>query len=172
MQVFEAVRTVLAVRQYQDTPVPPAIVRRIVEAGRLTGSSMNQQPWQFIVVEERATLRELGALIHTGPYLAQAPLAIVVAVEQTRYAVSDGSRAIKSMLLTAWGRRRGVELGWFYGDERGQRPAGYPRRAGSAGRFIIRLSGPGAGPRAQAAQIAGRSGAPRSLWPTVWINCP
>lgn len=110
MDVFEAVRTVLAVRQYQATPVPPAIIRRIVEAGRLTGSSINQQPWQFIVVEERATLRELGALIRTGPYLAQAPLAIVVAIEHTRYAVSDGSRAIQSMLLTAWAE--GVGSNW------------------------------------------------------------
>ncbi len=34
MEVFEAVRTVLAVRNYQDKPVPPAIMRKIVEAGR------------------------------------------------------------------------------------------------------------------------------------------
>jgi len=44
MEVFDAVRLILAVREYQDKPVPPEIVRRIVEAGRLTGSSMNRQP--------------------------------------------------------------------------------------------------------------------------------
>jgi len=60
MEVFEAVRTVLAVRAYRDTPVPPDIVRRIVEAGRLTASSMNRQPWHFIVVENRDTLRQLA----------------------------------------------------------------------------------------------------------------
>jgi nitroreductase len=38
MDVFEAVRTLLAVRGYQDKAVPEAVVRRIVEAGRLTGS--------------------------------------------------------------------------------------------------------------------------------------
>jgi nitroreductase len=102
MEVFEAVRTVLAVRAYQDTPVPPEIVRRIVEAGRLTGSSMNGQPWHFIVVENRETLRRLGALARSGPYIAQAPLAVVVAIEKTRFAVSDASRAIQSMILTAW----------------------------------------------------------------------
>ena len=37
MEVFEAVRTVLAVRKYQEAPVPPDIVRRIVEAGLLLG---------------------------------------------------------------------------------------------------------------------------------------
>jgi len=102
MQVFDAVRTVLAVRSYQDKPVPPDIVRRIVEAGRLTASSMNGQPWHFIVVENRDTLRQLGTLAKTGPYIVQAPLAIVVAIEKSKLAISDGSRAIQSMILTAW----------------------------------------------------------------------
>jgi len=62
MEVFDAVRTVLAVRNYQDKPVSPELVRRTVEAGRLTGSSMNRQPWHFIVVENRDMLRQLGAL--------------------------------------------------------------------------------------------------------------
>ncbi len=110
MEVFEAVRTVLAVRAYQNKPVPPEVVRRIVEAGRLTGSSMNGQPWHFIVVENPDTLRQLGALAQTGPYIAQAPLAIVVAIEKTRFAVSDGSRAIQSMILTAWSE--GVSSNW------------------------------------------------------------
>ncbi len=110
MEVFEAVRTMLAVRRYQDKPVPEATVRRIVEAGRLTGSGMNEQPWHFIVVQDRDTLRRLGAMARTGPYVAEAPLAIVVAVEKTRFAASDASRAIQSMLLTAWAD--GVGSNW------------------------------------------------------------
>jgi len=110
MEVFDAVRTVLAVRNYQDKPVPPEVVRRIVEAGRLTGSSMNRQPWHFIVVENRDTLQQLGALAKTGPYIAQAPLAIVVAIERTMFSVSDASRAVQSMILTAWSE--GVGSNW------------------------------------------------------------
>ena len=110
MDVFEAVRTLVAVRGYQDKPVPDAVVRRIVEAGRLTGSGMNRQPWHFIVVRDRDTLRKLGALASSGPYVAQAPLAIVVATDKSRFAVSDASRAIQSMLLTAWAD--GVGSNW------------------------------------------------------------
>lgn len=102
MDAFEAVRTLLAVRNYQDNPVPEVSLRRILEAGRLTGSSMNGQPWHFIVVQNRDTLRQLGSLLRTGPYVAQAPLAIVVAIDSTQYAISDASRAIQSMMLTAW----------------------------------------------------------------------
>jgi nitroreductase len=110
MEVFEAVRTVLAVRNYQDKPVPPDVVRRIVEAGRLTGSSMNGQPWHFIVVEDPDTLRRLGGLARSGPYVSRAALAVVVAIERTRFAVSDDSRAIQSMILTAWSD--GVGSNW------------------------------------------------------------
>jgi nitroreductase len=110
VEVFDAVRTVLAVRAYQDRPVPADTVRRIVEAGRLTASAKNGQPWHFIVVENRNTIRELGRLAPTGPYVAQAPLAVVVAIEKTRFAVSDASRAIQSMILTAWSE--GVGSNW------------------------------------------------------------
>jgi nitroreductase len=110
MEVFQAVRTVLAVREYQDKPVPPETVRRIVEAGRLTGSSMNRQPWHFIVVQNRDTLRQLGALAKTGPYIGQAALVIVVVIQRTPFSVSDGSRAIQSMMLTAWSE--GVGSNW------------------------------------------------------------
>lgn len=110
MEVFEAIRTLLAVRSYRDTPVPEAVVRRIVEAGRLTGSGMNRQPWHFIVIRDRDMLRRLGALASSGPYVAQAPLAIVVATDKSRFAVSDASRAIQSMLLAAWAD--GVGSNW------------------------------------------------------------
>ncbi len=126
MQVFEAVRTVLAVRAYQDKPVPPDVVRRIIEAGRLTGSSKNGQPWHFIVVENRDTLRQLGALARSGPYIAQAPLAVVVAIEKTRFAVSDASRAIQSMILTAWSEGVGSNWVGFGGLTEAKSLAGVP----------------------------------------------
>ncbi len=148
MDVFEAVRTLLAVRSYQDRPVPEEVVRRIVEAGRLTASSMNLQPWHFIVVQDRETLRQLGALVQTGPYIAQAALAIVVAIERTRFAVSDASRAAQSMMLTAWGDGVGSNWAGFGGldavkpllgipdelDVWAVLPFGYPAQAVGKGR--------------------------------------
>ena len=111
MEIYEAVKTVLAVRSYEEKSVPAEIVARIVEAGRLTASSMNKQPWHFIVVEKPETLHRLGELAKSGPYIAEAALAIVVAVEkESPYGVSDASRAIQSMVLTAWGA--GVGSNW------------------------------------------------------------
>jgi nitroreductase len=110
MEVFEAVRTVLAVRSYRETPVPGHVIHRIVESGQLTGSAMNRQPWHFIVVEDKNALKQLGSVARTGPYVSQAPLAIVVAVERTKFAVADASRAIQSMILTAWSE--GIASNW------------------------------------------------------------
>ena len=111
MDVFEAVRTVLAVRSYDERPVPPDVVQRIVQAAQLTGSAGNGQPWHFVVVSERETLRRLGEAVKTGPYVAGAPLAVAVAVERgSRFAISDASRAIQSMILVAWDA--GVGSNW------------------------------------------------------------
>jgi len=110
METFDVVRTVLATRQFRDTPIPDDVVREIVEAAHLTASASNAQPWRFIVVQNKDTLRQLGQIATTGPYIPQAPLAIVVATENTSIALSDGSRAIQSMVLTAWSH--GVASNW------------------------------------------------------------
>lgn len=127
MEVFEAVRTVLAVRSYRDTPVPVEVVRRIVDAGRLTGSSKNVQPWHFIVVQEREMLVKLAAVSPYGPYISQAPLAIAVAIEKaSRFGVSDGSRAIQSMVLTAWAEGVGSNWVGFVGMSQAKSLLGVP----------------------------------------------
>src|SRR2546427_753078 len=91
MDVFEAVRTLLAVRGYQDRPVPDTVVRRIVEAGRLTRSGMDGQPWHLIVVRAPGTLRNLRASASAGPYGAQAPPGLCVGALTPRRALSGAS---------------------------------------------------------------------------------
>lgn len=111
MEVFEAVRTVLAVRSYEDRQVPGEVIRNVLEAARLTGSSANRQPWHFIAVEDRELLRRLGELCTSGPYTADAAFAVVVGVNaDSRSGPLDAARAIQSMVLTAWGA--GVGSNW------------------------------------------------------------
>jgi len=102
MDVFEAICTLLAVRRYRDKPVSEDVLRRVLEAGRLSASAMNKQPWSFVVVQDPNMLRQLGTVAQTGPYISEAPLAIVVAIEPSRFALADAGRAVQDMLLTAW----------------------------------------------------------------------
>jgi nitroreductase len=110
VEVFEAIRTILAVRSYDNRPVPADAVNRIVEAGRLTASAMNAQPWHFIVVQDPTRIREVASHVRSGPYVAEAPVAIVVVTDKTAFGLSDGSRAIQDMMLVAWSE--GIGSNW------------------------------------------------------------
>jgi len=148
-QVFETVRTVLAVREYQDKELPHDVVDRIVEAGHLSASSRNLQPWHFVVVRDRQALRDLGGLVRTGPYIAGSAAAIVVAYERdSRFGVSDASRAIQGMIVTAWADGVGSNWTGFGGLGKVREyvglpdtyevlsvvPFGYPKRAVGKGK--------------------------------------
>jgi nitroreductase len=125
--VFEAVRTVLAVREYQDRPIPDDVLQRIAEAGRLTASASNRQPWHFVFVTDRQSLEELGRLVRTGPYIAAAAAAAVVAGERGNpIAVSDVSRAVQSMILTAWADGVGSNWTGFTGLDAVREHVGLP----------------------------------------------
>lgn len=111
MKVYEAITTVLAVREFREGLVADEIIDKIIESARLTGSSMNRQPWHFIIVQNRDTLTNIGNLVTSGPYNAQAAFAVVVAIEKSSpFGVSDASRAIQSMMLTAWSE--GIGSNW------------------------------------------------------------
>src|SRR5256886_4602740 len=101
--VFEAVRTVLAIRDFDGKEIPDDVVRRIAESAHLTASASNRQPWHFVVVREQEGLRKLGALVRTGPYTAKAAAAVIVAYEKEsgQYGLSDAIPPIQSIILTA-----------------------------------------------------------------------
>src|SRR5690348_6761554 len=147
-EVFDAVRTMVAVREYADRPVPDEVVTRIVEAAHLSASSMNKQPWHFVVVRDRDRLRQLAELVSTGRYAAGAGLAVVVAAaKDSPSGLSDTSRAIQSMMLTAWADGVGSNWTGFTGmgsvadlvgipdayDVVAVVPFGYPRRPATQG---------------------------------------
>ena len=145
MEVFEAIRTILAVRSYDDRPIPPEILGRIVESGQLTASGMNAQPWHFILVQDKAMLQQLGSMIEYGRYTAEAQAAVVVVTDKNAFGLSDGSRAIQDMLLTAWSEGVGGNWVGFAGgdldpikpvlgiprqlDVIGVLPLGYPKKS-------------------------------------------
>ena len=56
METFESIRSVVAVREFQQKELPDDVIQKIINAAHLTGSSMNAQPWQFILVKESGKL--------------------------------------------------------------------------------------------------------------------
>jgi len=50
--LFEAIRTARAIRRLRPDPVPPALIRKVCEAGTFAPSGGNRQPWSFVAVTE------------------------------------------------------------------------------------------------------------------------
>jgi nitroreductase len=96
-------------RKVQRSFAPKALeaekLGRIVSAGRHAMSARNLQPWQFIVIQNRDQLREIGALCTTGRFVADAPSAIVVLKDtaNARWADVDCGQAVQNMATAAWG---------------------------------------------------------------------
>jgi nitroreductase len=82
-----------------------------------------------VVVRDRNTLRDLASMINTGRYIAVAAAAIVVAYEkESEYGISDASRAIQSMVLTAWDEGVGSNWTGFAGMEDVRQKVGLPEK--------------------------------------------
>jgi nitroreductase len=126
MQVYHAIKTLRAVRQYTDQSVGDEIIARILQAGRWAGSSKNTQPWQFIVVKNRETLNRLAGCGRFASHLRQAAFAIVVVSEPTPRADFDSGRAIENMMLAAWGDGVGSCIASMHQEEDAKKILGIP----------------------------------------------
>lgn len=108
METWTAINTIRVVREFADRPLEPAHLARILNAGRRTASSKNRQDWTFIVVRERAHLRELAAVGRYASHLAGASVAIALVrpaaknEHQLATFLWDLGRAAQSMVLAAW----------------------------------------------------------------------
>ncbi len=104
MDAIEAILTRKVQRAFFPAPVEEEKLLKIVDAGRHAMSARNLQPWQFIMVRDRATLKRIGALCSTAPFIADAPAAIVVLknLESTRWGDVDCSQAVQNMANAAW----------------------------------------------------------------------
>ena len=118
MDTLDCIRTRPAIRGFLPRPIPHRVIQKILEAGRQAHSQRNRQPWRFIVVQNRATLAQLGALASSGPFIGHAPLAIVVTVEGAKNPPVDGTRAVECLMLAAW--NEGLGSCWVGGIDRPQ----------------------------------------------------
>ena len=100
--VLDLIRTKRAVREFSPQPVPEEVVREILDAGRLAQGSKNDQPWHFILIRDRETLRQLSTCGRYAGHMAGADFAIAL-VMQPGYEFDLG-QAAAYMQLAAWDR--------------------------------------------------------------------
>ena len=99
MDALEAIRKRRSVRKYTGDPIPREDLERIVDAGRLAASGYNRQPWDFIVVTDRATIDRLKV---AAQWMEKAAAVIAVAIDpSSRFWLEDGSAAVENMLIAS-----------------------------------------------------------------------
>jgi len=78
METWDAIRARRNVRAFTDQPVAAADLDQILEAGRRAPSASNWQPWDFVVVTDRARLQRLAGVWRGAGHVAGAAAAIAI----------------------------------------------------------------------------------------------
>ncbi|HEY7365536.1 MAG TPA: nitroreductase family protein [Methylomirabilota bacterium] len=100
MDAYRAIVDKRDQRAFLATPLPEAALQRILQAGRMTGSSKNSEPNRFVVVRDRERLIAIARLSRFARWLAEAAVAIVLV--QTERHEYDAGRCAQNMMVAAW----------------------------------------------------------------------
>ena len=118
-----------SVRKYQDKEIPDRMITDILEAAMAAPSAVKKDPWHFIVVKDRETLKRIADLLPNGKMLARAAAGIVVCGDILKahdqlesYMLQDISAAIENALLAA--SALGLGACWLGVHPRKERMAG------------------------------------------------
>ncbi len=104
MDTYQTILSLRSVRQFDlSRPIDEATLQHIVQAGRLSGSSKDSQPWWFIVVQDRERLQALSKTGDYAQHLAGAAFAIAIVFDPKFYRGEfDSGRTAQNMMLAAW----------------------------------------------------------------------
>jgi nitroreductase len=122
--VTAELKKVRQIRQYKPDPVPQDVLDELLEIAQWTGSSRNTQPWRFIVINDKEKLRRISQVRASINWVADAPLAIALALNG--YSITteayDEGRVSERLLIGARLLGLGGGTAWF-GDENQQNEA-------------------------------------------------
>jgi len=99
VDTYLAIASKRDVRAYSDAAIPADVRQRILDAGRLTGSSRNRQRWEFVVVSGEAQER-LAEAVYAPENVRSAALVVAIVGEAGAF---DVGRCAQNLMLGAWG---------------------------------------------------------------------
>jgi len=119
MDTYQTILSLRSVRQFDlSRPIDEAVLQRIVQAGRMSGSSKDSQPWWFIVVQDRERLKALSKTGDYAQHLAGAAFALAIVFDPKFYRGEfDSGRTAQNMMLAAWNEGIGSCLASMHREE-------------------------------------------------------
>jgi nitroreductase len=129
MNVADAIRTKRAVRNFKDEPLPVDAITAILNAGRRSQSSKNEQPWQFVVIQDKTILRSVSQLGQWAGHIAGAAVAVAILTPDPNgkfQTMFDAGQAAALMQLAAWDLGIGSCPASIYEAEKARGVLGFP----------------------------------------------
>jgi nitroreductase len=102
MDTYLVIASKREVRQYADRPLPDDAVRRILDAGRVAGSSQNRQNRRFIAIRDRDVLERVAPTVYRPTNILGCALAVAIVTTGKGPTSFDAGRAGQNMMLAAW----------------------------------------------------------------------
>jgi nitroreductase len=106
MNTIEAIRTRRSIRKFTDQPVSPEIIKEVLAAAMNAPSAGNEQPWCFVVIDDRGILDQIPSFSPYAAMCRESPVSILICGD-TRlekypgFWVQDCSAATQNLLLAA-----------------------------------------------------------------------
>ena len=116
METFDAMSSRVSVREYQQKPIPKDSLEKLIDAGRRAPTARCVEPWEFIVITDKAILQKLGEIATSGSFIKDATAGIAVFCKETKYYLEDGCAATENILLAA--ANLGLGACWIAGDKK------------------------------------------------------
>ena len=129
MNVAEAIKTKRAVRKFEDRPLPEDVVMAILNAGRRSQSSKNEQAWQFIAIRDKGVLKALSECGQYAGHLEGAALGVALVMPDPTakfQTLFDSGQAAAYMQLAAWELGVGSCIASIYDMEKARGILGFP----------------------------------------------
>ncbi|MGZ4870041.1 MAG: nitroreductase family protein [Halobacteriota archaeon] len=113
MDVTKAILSRRSIRKYTEEPVSGDDIEALLTAAMHAPSAVNEQPWHFVIIQDRKTLEAISRLSPTAPMVKYAPLAIAVCADKNLEKFPglwalDCSAATENILLAATARGLGA----------------------------------------------------------------
>lgn len=124
MDAIKTIMTRRSVRKFKSQPIPEDIVEKILHAAMSAPSATNEQPWQFLLIDDKTLLEKITTVHQNALMCKQAPLVILLCVDMNKekyrdFWVQDMSAATQNILLAARACELGaVWVGIYPNDER------------------------------------------------------
>lgn len=121
MDLDETIKGRRSIRRYRNEDIPDSVIEELLDLARYAPSSMNGQPWYFVVIRNDETKKRLAEIknkhcpsekrMYKADFLQNAPVVIVVCVDRERSfnrGVENAVLATANIMLGAYGRGLGT----------------------------------------------------------------